>query len=141
MFDPSSDPLISVREANRHSRFLCQSTDSSRAHAHFIHTHTHTHNQCRLMTMLMGKCTGFPQGHQGPEGFNWEDQIQLPFSSSSPSPARDNAVCILIHRLVTHSVSQSVSRQLRGGGGGGGEGGGGGCNSQMGFFLPPIKHG
>lgn len=72
-------------------------------------------NQCRLMTVLMGKCTGFPQGHQGPEHFNWQDQILLPFPSSSPpSPARDNAVCILIHHRVSHSASQSLSRQLGG---------------------------
>lgn len=68
--------------------------------------HAHTINQCRLMTVLMGKCTGFPQGHQGPEHFNWQDQILLPFpsSSSSPSLARDNAVCILIHHSVSHSA-------------------------------------
>lgn len=66
--------------------------------------------------MLMGKRTGFPQGHQGPEGFNWEDQILLPLSPSSPSPARDNAVCILIHRRVTQSHSQSASQQAVGGG-------------------------
>lgn len=66
--------------------------------------HVHTINQCRLMTVLMGKCTGFPQGHQGPERFNWQDQILLPFpASSSPSLARDNAVCILIHQRVSHS--------------------------------------
>lgn len=68
--------------------------------------HAHTINQCRLMTVLMGKCTGFPQGHQGPEHFNWQDQILLPFpsSSSSPSLASDNAVCILIHHRVSHSA-------------------------------------
>ena len=60
-----------------------------------------------------------PTGPPGPEGFNWEDQILLPLSSSPPSPAHDNAVCILIHRHVTHSVSQAVSEastQLGGGG-------------------------
>lgn len=76
---------------------------------------THTINQCRLMTVLMGKCTGFPQGHQGPEHFNWQDQILLPFPpSSSPSRVRDNAVCILIRHRVPHSAWQSLSRQLGG---------------------------
>lgn len=71
------------------------------------HRHAHTWNQCRLMAALMGKCTGFPQGHQRPAGFNWEEQILLSSPSSPPSsPARDNTVCILIHRRVTHSVSR-----------------------------------
>lgn len=109
--------------------FLWESTDGSYAHAHL----SHSRNQCRLMTVLMGKCSGFPQGHQGPEGFNWEDWILLPFSSSSP--ACDNAVCILIHCRVTHSALQSVS-----------EAAGSWVmewevsNSQMGFFPLPIKH-
>lgn len=102
------------------------------AHTHI--SYTHAHNQCRLMTTQMGKCTGFPQGHQGPGGFNWEDRILLPFSSSSsPSPACDNAVCILIHNRVTQSHSQSASQQAVG------WRQGGGFNSQMGFFPSTNK--
>lgn len=130
---------VNIRKANNQlyvrSRFLGESTDSSREHRDLIHTYSHTINAGSWQWWAcMGKCTGFPQGHQGPEGFNWDDQILLPFSSSSPSPASDNGVCILMHLHVTHSVSQSVSEPA----------GifvvGGACNSQMGFFLLPIKY-
>lgn len=142
---PTNNPFINVnvRKANRHSglgsRFLREPTHGSHAHTHLMHTCPRTHDQCRLMTMLMGKCTGFPQGHQGPEGFNWEDQILLPFSSSSPSPVHDNAVCILIHLHVTHSVSQSVSEPAGSWGRGGGRGGEGGMQQPNVFFPPTNK--
>lgn len=90
-------------EEDTESRFFSQRHVATK----HTHRHAHTWNQCRLMAALMGKCTGFPQGHQRPAGFNWDEQIPLSPPSSPPSsPARDNTVCILIHCHVTHSVSR-----------------------------------